>query len=200
MTEQSRVGRGDVGWATFYLGTGPELVAAGIPAYVLPRDNKRHKLRINARETIIQKKGDRFELMLTWDYNGPWYYSATHPALSELARMILIAVSYWTETGERDKHYLPTDEVPTKKLLEYQSAVDYRLPAHKRFRFGLGVQGRINALVDQIRSELFHAEIMPLGNWTSPPEEFDDNVVDIAKAKQTIDRISKRAKGHDNAA
>jgi hypothetical protein len=29
MTEQSRVGKGDIGWATYYVGSGAELAAAG---------------------------------------------------------------------------------------------------------------------------------------------------------------------------
>ena len=190
MTEQSRVRRGDIGWATFYSGSAADLVKAGLPPAVLPTDGKRHKLRINARDAFIQKNGGRFELTLTWDGRGPWYYSATHPALSELARMILISVCYWQNTCELDR----TDEVPTKKLLSCERAVDYRLPGSRRFRFGPGTQDRISSLAQQIYHELHNSEIFPLVEGVAPDDAFDADVVDVSGARRTLERIADRAK------
>lgn len=181
MTEQSKQ---DGRWATFYTGTGVELAKAGFPEHRLPRDKKQMKLRINGNDAYIQRIDGAFELTLTWDYRGPWYLSAEHPALSEIARMLLIDMSNWTGRWNSETREV---EVPIDRLVSDGRAVDYRLPASKRFKFGPDFHAEMFNLTGQLYNAIKQAEIMPLEDTTRGAEELEqtsgENVLSLAKMR-----------------
>jgi len=186
MTEQCRC-KG--GWATYYSGDRKELIAMGFPENMFPQSTRRKHLRINGRDAYIQRKDAAYELTLYWDHNGPWYFSAEHPALSELARMTIIDFNYWIEPfgmGGRDKE--EPNEVPTHKLIACEAAVDYRLPANKRFKFSNGLKQQISNLADQIYYAIRTAEIMPIepatANIDKPQNDRDGNVIYLRSQKE----------------
>ena len=184
MTEQSRT---PGGYATYYSGTQTELINAGIPEYLFPKNDNRARIHITNhagyhQDGCIQRKGQIYELTLRWDGNGPWYFSAEHPALSEIARMIHINAHSWIETDD-----FQSNEVPTQKLLECNAATDYRLPAHKRFKFGPGFRRAMFSYIDQIHHAIKCAEIMPIEQLKAQYDEpKNGNVVNFNKARATF--------------
>lgn len=180
------------GWATYYCGTRVELCSAGVPEYLFAAHKRPVKFRANGHPASLQRRGsNQFELTLHWDHNGPWYHSAEHPALAELARMIHIAISYWM--GD-----LTDPEVETRKLLACDDATDYRLPAGKCFRFTDEFKMRINSLQSQIYHAIKTAEILPM---QAAPVDYDQTEDDEAErlqfaqqaTRETLDRVRRKS-------
>jgi hypothetical protein len=127
MTETSRT---EFGYATYYVGTRQQLTRAGIPDDKLPSGRKEVRFRADGRDAIARAKGALFELEIHWDEYGPGHYSAEHPALSEIARMISITISRFLRKNPVDGE---RDEINTEELIRW-GAEDYRLPPDRRFK------------------------------------------------------------------
>lgn len=175
MTEQSLVRDG---WATFYTGTPAQLAAAGIPINKLPQAGRKVKLQLNGMraELTAVDRAEMFELAIHWGLTAPAHHGGEHPALGELSRMMHIAICYWSDsdTGQ-------PDEVPTAKLIACRQAVDYRLPATKRFRFGPLVRRRIFSLQSQMYNLIREAEIFPMQPATDSASGLPTNVVSLRR-------------------
>jgi hypothetical protein len=158
MIEQCRDGESFI---TVYRGSRAEFMAAGVPeaAFALsefPISGKyERELRGSMRATDIG-----FELEVYWGCKQP--RDASHPVIAELARMLLIDASYWTDDfdllGDRVDHALPI-----KRLIEDKRAEDYK-PRAGAQRFQLTPEFH-KALKDYARS-LFcfvhaHGEVVP---------------------------------------
>lgn len=184
MTEQSRR---DGGWATYYTGTQAQFVKAGIPEYLFAAHGKTVRFRANSQDAFLQRKGSFYDLTLHWDNSGPWYFSAEHPALHELARMVHIDVGWWIG---RD------DEVPVQNLLDDERAVDYRLPRTKRFRYAKGERRRLSNLLGELYHAIKNTEILPLDVAPVQYEDPGDSVDQIEAAQHAtqavIARLTKR--------
>jgi hypothetical protein len=178
------------GYTTFYVGTQAELVKAGIPEYAFPSHDRQIGIRANGQQGYLQRKGRVFELVLLWDHRGPWYHSAAHPALSELARMIHCNISYWINDDVDWK----SDEIQTQKLLECERAVDYRLPAHKRFRFASGFRSELLAIQSHLYNLINSAEIMPLRPAVVQYEEPQDELKDLGAAQALLATIGDKGR------
>jgi hypothetical protein len=193
MTEQSRQ---LWGWSTFYSGTRAELVRAGIPDHLFTRGKRRLMFRANDQDAYIQFKRGGYELELQWDPNGPWYKSAAHPALSELARMVLCGISWWMEGDESADGWKRNDEVAVQKLIDCEAAVDYRLPPSKRFKFAPGYKDQISNLSMKLHHLIQNAEIMPIEMpEASKAVPSDGKVIDMKQATAALDQRRELAKG-----
>ncbi len=193
MTEQSRQ---PWGWSTFYSGTSAELARAGIPAHLFTRGKSRVMFRANSQDGYIQFKGQHYELELQWDNNGPWYASAAHPALTELARMVLLDIGWWMDGGEPANGPGQSDEIAVQKLAECDAAVDYRISPAKRFKFAPGYKDGIRTLTRQLHHYIQNAEILPIETpamRTSAPS--DGKVINMKQARAKLDQRREFAKG-----
>lgn len=194
MTEQSRRAWG---WSCFYVGTRAELTHAGIPVDLFPVRNKRTAIRVNGQSAYLQQHpGNTFELELQFTQGLPRQSGATHPALAELARMVLCEVSWWLDSGERVDGYRETDEIAVRKLIECKAAVDYRLPSTKRFKFAPGEKERILDLAQAIYLAIQTAEVVPIEPAilaTVAPA--DGKIIDMKQACAERHRSGKRAIG-----
>ena len=191
MTEQSRQ---PWGWSTFYSGTSTELARAGIPEHLFTRGKKRVMFRANSQDGYIQVKGQQYELELQWDNNGPWYASAVHPALGELARMVLLDIGWWMDG--RIEGLGESDEIPVQKLIDCTAAVDYRLPPTKRFKFGPGCRDRIRTLTMRLHHYIQNAEILAIeapAVQTSAPS--DGKVINMKQARAKLNQRAELTKG-----
>jgi hypothetical protein len=150
MTEQCRI-RG--GFATYYAGSREDFIAAGLPERSLPAPkSRRTKLRIALGWHCCQAEADAWltpngatlELEIHWDPSGPG--GCGHPALVEMARMMIIDLAYWT--GPQ----YPSLEVPVDRLLNSKGEVDYTMPAHKRLQYTAAFRDRLR----QLHDTLFH--------------------------------------------
>jgi hypothetical protein len=117
------------------------------------------------------------------------YYSAAHPALTELARMIHCNISYWINDVDWN-----SDEIQTQKLLECDRAVDYRLPAHKRFRFASGFRSELLAIQGHLYNVINSAEIMPLRAAVVQYEEPQDEIKDMDAAQALLAAIGDKGR------
>jgi hypothetical protein len=110
MIEQCRDG---LAYITVYQGSRGALLAAGVPAAAFPvrcASFKFQILSVNAcctgTEEILNARmrkisDDGFELEIDWGTVMP-YMQGSHPAISELARMLLKDVLRWTRTDYED--------------------------------------------------------------------------------------------------
>lgn len=189
MSEQSRT---KSGWATYYDLTATQLGDVGIPDSFVPSDIRSRHFQVNGRPAVLKRVNGGFELMLTWDERGPSFHDSGHPALAELARMIHCGISYWSSTDELGPDHLPTKEVPTRKLVDCDAAVDYRLGYERKFQFGPDVQTRIQILQGELYYLIRNAEIMPMrAPEMSRTKEPPGNVVPIGRMPAQTRRDGK---------
>ena len=174
MTEQSKVGEK---WTTYYLGTRSEFAAIGLPDEAFPNDERERRFDINGQPARMARKGSAFELALSWPDRSPWVHSAGHPATTEIERMIRRSVSYWIG-------YLDDDELPTSHLVESEEAVDYRLPASKRFKLARGQKASIHQLAEYLYQIIHNSEVMPVPAAPTTKPTKRGNVVDISDSKK----------------
>ncbi len=131
MVEQCRAG-GD--YVTVYRGTRADLIAAGVPDSAFPEGQAKSKF-FQVQTTNVCCTGSRelisgtmlalppgYELEVNWGYVRP-YLQGNHPAIGELARMLLKDLMAW---GGREWE---TDEVlehAIDRLAADPRAVDYK--------------------------------------------------------------------------
>jgi hypothetical protein len=126
----------DGGCETVYRGSKADFVRAGIPAVVLDQPTLRtsYAFRLNRRDAELRRDRDRLELTLQWGSKEPWYHSEAHPALSEVARMVLIDAGAWLHDHAFSNE--PTyAQVQTDRLLDDGRASDYHQPRGRKYRF-----------------------------------------------------------------
>jgi hypothetical protein len=127
MIEHSRTEEG--GYITVYAGVRGEFLSAGVPAHLIPTERSvefqisRGRGADILRATMSLIGGDRLELEINWGESMP--YNCGHPAICELARMMLIDLGYWYKD-----HSLATPDLeqPIRKLLADQRATDFTQP------------------------------------------------------------------------
>lgn len=134
MTEQCR---DDYAHITIYRGTRKQLLAAGVPeaAFAAAECGAEFQLETlnvcstGSREILtgaLRVVADSYELEILWGSVHP-YSQASHPAIRELARMLLIDVGNWArdETrrwSEAPDLSFPLDRVATDPRSEYSHA------------------------------------------------------------------------------
>lgn len=167
MVEQCRSG---TGWATYYRGTRAELQAAGVPAEAFP--NSGRPLRFDIQTINVCSSGRReklsgtmtavetgFEMAVHWACMP--YLQAAHPALAELARLLLIDASAWVglprNWGEPD-----SDEAPVARLAA-DPRTDYKPAELPRLRYSPEFKCMLRDAVSAIHQLVHrHGEIMPV--------------------------------------
>jgi hypothetical protein len=104
MTEQCRNGSD---YITVYHGSRAELVAAGVPEAAFPKEDIAAEFQVQTLNACctgsdellrgsMRSTADGFELEIDWGGVMP-YTQGSHPAINELARMLLKDVLYWTQ-------------------------------------------------------------------------------------------------------
>jgi hypothetical protein len=143
MTEQCAEG----GYITAYAGSQQELRQAGVPVEAFPETDEKRVFQVSTinvcctgrREMLkgsMTKRGAVYELEIDWGFIRP-YLQGSHPALQELARMLLKDILAWTdgESMEAPLIRLAADRRATgfKPNLDQKS---YRLTPefHKRLK------------------------------------------------------------------
>jgi hypothetical protein len=108
MIEQCKSDRG--GYITAYCGSRTELVAAGIPEMAFPSDGAVAAFQVQTLNACCTGSHEilsgsmrsispaGFELEIDWGFVRP-YVQCSHPAVGELARMLLKDVDAWTRTA-----------------------------------------------------------------------------------------------------
>ena len=105
MTEQCRSG---TSYLTVYRGTRAELVATGVPESAFPVDGNATQFQVRTVNVCCTGQSELltaemravdvgYELEIDWGTVRP-YVQAGHPAVTELARMLLTDISAWTST------------------------------------------------------------------------------------------------------
>jgi hypothetical protein len=132
MIEQCKDGENHI---TVYRGTRAELVAAGVPEAAFSAPNfEVETLNVCSTGSTAVLRGSicsadaGFELEIDWGTVKP-YSQCSHPAIAELARMLLKEVSSWTRTDyERQIPYRATVDLvhPIDRLAADERAVDYK--------------------------------------------------------------------------
>lgn len=130
MTEQCRTDSG--GYVTVYQGTHQELLAAGVPENAFAPDfdiQLTNACCTGDRERVtgsMREVNGVFELEIRWGRIRP-YMQGSHPALSELARMMLIDMMRWTNDYKTNSMEQPFSELAADKR-----ATDFKPPAGAR--------------------------------------------------------------------
>jgi hypothetical protein len=161
MIEQCKDGKK---YLTVYRGSRAELVAAGVPeaAFALSQfplsttGYGQGTLRGSMRATDAG-----FEMEIDWGYVQP--RDCSHPAIAELARMLLKDMSYWTGDESRRWNDPPDLAYPVEAVIEDERATDYKpLPGSTRVQLTPEFYTRLNSygmyLFDWVHSE---GEVMP---------------------------------------
>jgi len=127
MIQHSRTEEG--GYVTVYAGVRGEFLSAGVPPHLIPTvgsiefEIRRSRVAGLLRATINMIGSDQLELEIDWGEEMP--YRCGHPAICELARMMLIDLGYWYLGPIRSA---PDLEQPIKELLADKRATDFRPP------------------------------------------------------------------------
>lgn len=161
MTEQCRI---PTGFATYYFGTHQQFLNAGFPESALPKPTgKRTKLTIGLGVSCCyQSEADAWftpsngnlELEIHWNSSGPG--GCGHPALVEAARMMICALSFWTEPRE-----WKSDEFPVEHLLEIERS-DYKMAPELRWKMTPAFRRELTLLHDTIYHTIRRGEMLPL--------------------------------------
>jgi hypothetical protein len=134
MIEQCKSDSG--GHITVYSGSRAQLVAAGVPEAVFPsgraRTAKFQFQTLNVCGTGSQEMltgsmrsiAAGFELEVDWNNVRPNWHCA-HPAIAELARMLLIDVGDWARDGTKKWSDVPDLAYPIDRLIDDERA-DYK--------------------------------------------------------------------------
>lgn len=161
MTEQCKI---PTGFATFYEGTASQFGAAGFPVEAIPSDDVDRPLQIDPGghayesqvEAWFRRKGAVVELEIHWGMDGPG--GCGHPALTEIARMTLVDLSFWTESYGLNS----IGEVPTDRLLACGRATDYSLSPDKRFRFTPDFYRALQNMKSMAYTMIRRGEVIPI--------------------------------------
>ena len=168
MIEQCRDG---ADWITVYRGSRTDLVAARIPEAAFPSDGVASEFQVrtlNACNTGSREKlngsigcigADCFEMEIYWKHPARPYVECSHPAIAELARMMLIDAHAWIDLGARSANLA----YPMDMVAADPRAVDYkprpgaaRLQVTEEFHHKL--RGAANYLYDLVYT---HCEVLP---------------------------------------
>ncbi|HEX3913615.1 MAG TPA: hypothetical protein VHW71_08910 [Steroidobacteraceae bacterium] len=175
MIEQCRDG---LSYITVYQGSRGALLAAGVPAAAFPVRCANLKFQVltlhacctgseeilNARMRKISDDG--FELEIDWGTVKP-YNQASHPAISELARMLLKDVLRWTRTDYEDNgrttRSIADLSYPIDTLAADARAVDYKpRPGAPRVQVTPEFNERLHAYASWLHHWIFEeGEVMP---------------------------------------
>jgi len=150
MVEQCRV---NGNYLTVYHGARADLVAAGVPDAAFPDGSKRRDFQVQtvnvcctgSRELLdgaIRPLATGYELEVNWGYVRP-YVQGNHPAVAELARMLLRDIMEWA--GWDEDLQRPIDMVAADPR-----AVDYKPgPGAPRLRVTPEFHRKLQALANQ---------------------------------------------------
>jgi hypothetical protein len=122
------------GYLTVYRGSLEEFRTACVPFEAFPENEGRKVFQVQTlnvcstgnRELLkgsMTKNGLTYEMEIDWGYVRP-YVQGTHPALVELARMLLKDIYSWTNDGKMDS--------PLIRLADDPRAVDFKPDLSKR--------------------------------------------------------------------
>lgn len=130
MIEQRRNG---ASYITVYRGTRAELFAAGVPAEAFPTNTASLQFKLQTINVCSSGSHELLdatmrtdgvcELEVEWTYVTP-YAQAAHPAVCELARMLLKDVIAWTDTLRQSEE--PDLTRPFARLAVDERAVDFK--------------------------------------------------------------------------
>lgn len=176
--------RSDDGYVTVYRATREELLEAGVPEGAFPvAGEQRAHFEIQTKNVCctgssekvtgtMMKADSGFELEIHWGDVRP-YIQAAHPALNELARMMLRDVMRWT-----DDYKTNSLEQPFEQLALDTRATDFKPSAGAR---KFKVTPEFHKVLREAASKVFelvhtHGEILLAKEADSPPE-FGGNVI-----------------------
>lgn len=147
------------GYVTTYRGSRKEFEKAGVSAALLDQPTLRTPFSFlcGDQSAALSRAGDAYELEIHWDNNGPWYHSAEHPALGEVARMILVNAGYWLR-GRSSFDDPERGMVQTDALLN-NSAVEYNEPRDRKYRFDPDDLRRLEAKLNDLFISVHNASI-----------------------------------------
>jgi hypothetical protein len=167
MTEQCKHG---MIFITVYRGTRAQLIEAGVPdaAFTKRRFQVRNSGHYGDGQEMVtgslRAVDAGFELEIDWRYVNPNWSGAAHRAAVELARMLLIDVTYWTSS----KIHGGSLEMPIERLAAHPCATDYKpKPGAPRVRvtkqFDDALNSRAMSLFEWIRD---NCELVPIEDPT----------------------------------
>lgn len=159
MVEQSRDGED---YITVYRGSGAELIAAGVPEAAFPLAGAARRFRVQTvhacstggREILegaMNAVDEGFELEIGWGPVMP-YLQCSHPAVPELARMLLISVSSWLGDSEYVDGHVVHDLWHTfDRLAKDPRATGYRpAPGSPRLRISTEFREQLAQLAHEL--------------------------------------------------
>lgn len=168
MVEQCRT-NGGTGWATYYRGTRGELQAAGVPAEAFPVGTEERRFELQTVNVCSSGRREKLQAVMTPDtapgmfelavfWHCPPYTQAAHPALHELARLLVIDAGDWLR--------MPGDwestEAPVARLAA-DPRTDYRPAAVPRLRFSRESHELLTDAAHRLFELMHHyGEIMPM--------------------------------------
>lgn len=189
MTEQCRI---PGGFATYYEGTRAQFIEAGFPERTLPGPNgRRTKLRLSPGLSSYQAEADAWltpadhglELEIHWSAHGPG--GCAHPALTEIARMAMISVAFWSRSSE-----MMCREVPTERLLERET--DYRLSPSRRFEYTPAFASELLDFSLSIKDKITRGELTAIRSTPTIRIEPDTGSLDAERgARALLARVSR---------
>jgi len=186
MTEQCR--RPEGGFATYYFGSYEQFMSIGLPERVLACGKSTHSFRLapgghatssnQEVDAFLRRRGDdgRLELEIHWSDSGP--RQCGHPAITEIARMALCGMGYWTQSAEWN-----SPEVPTAKLIESE-LTSYDLSPDRHFNWTPQSKSRLLHLRNWLWEEIMRCELVEVN-----PQSPDDR-----GAKQQASHVIERAR------
>lgn len=177
----------DDGYVTVYRAEREELLEAGVPEGAFPvAGEQQAQFDIQTKNVCctgscakvagtLKKVDGRFDLEIRWGHVRP-YIQAAHPALAELARMMLKDVMRWT-----DDYTMNSLEQPFAELAADPRATDFRpFPGTRKFKvtpaFHKVLRDAAGRIFDLVHT---HGEILLAKQGEDPPQ-FDNNVVAFA--------------------
>lgn len=174
----------DAGYVTVYRAARRELLEAGVPEGAFPVAGERSaEFEIQTKNvcctgssevvggTMMESDGG-FELEIRWGHIRP-YVQASHPALNELARMMLKDILRWTDDWETNSL-----EQPFERLASDPRACDFKPdPGARKFKVTPEFHKVLRDAAERI-FDLVHArgEIL-LAKEAEALPQFDNNVV-----------------------
>jgi hypothetical protein len=160
----------DSGYVTVYRGSRVELVAAGVPEAAFSNKAEFPLQTLNACCTGSQEmlSGSMratdagFELEVDWGRVRP-YVQCSHPAIMELARMLLIDVGYWARDWRKRWSDIPDLSYPIDALIADERAKYKPRPGAPR----LQVSPEFHKKLSEYGSYLYQAvytdcEVLPM--------------------------------------
>ena len=160
-------------YITAYRGSSAELRAAGVPDTAFPNGARAAKFQVQTVNVCCTGSCElltgsmrvvdtgRYELEIDWGFVRP-YMQGAHPAVCELARMLLKDVLAWTTTDSSSN--TPDLTQPIDMLAVDPRAVDYKpRPGMPRLQvtpaFHKELRGYASRLFEMVHS---HCEVLPV--------------------------------------